>query len=341
MKANVLKFVIALALVTVAGGTTYAEIRHQSADEKTTERTVESSEGDTTAPVISADNVTVTVGEKVDVLKGVTAKDDQDGDISARIVANKSVDTKTAGKQVVRYSATDNSGNIGWTDRTYTIVKPKAEKKAKAVEAVKEEAVVAEEPVVETAAVTEVPIVEAAPETETPAAEQAAQPTEAAAEPTVVTSTIEGTVAAETQPSAPAYQAMTMYINGAAIPYQNGGSAGQSIIDGNPNGTVSTWGGAAVQSGSDGLNSHFIGHNPGIFSAIFGLGGGSQIIVTDSAGNATTYTVSSVTTVDDYATEISTGTNIWDMITGTGGGERITLQTCIDDATNLIVFAYK
>ncbi|MBP1045256.1 sortase [Enterococcus sp. BWM-S5] len=331
MKANGLKFVIALALLTVAGGTTYAEIRHQSADDQITETTTETSDEDTTAPIISADNVTVTVGQKVNVLDGVTAKDDQDGDISARIVADKSLDTSAAGKQIVHYSATDNSGNIGWIDRTYTIVKPKAEKKAEAVADSAEKE----------AAVQEASAIEETPVTDEAAVVEAAPTAEAASETTTVTNTIDGAAAAPQEPSAPAHQAMTMYINGAAIPYQNGGSAGQSIIDGNPNGTVSTWGGAAVQSGSDGLNTHFIGHNPGIFSAIFGLGGGSQIIVTDGAGNATTYTVSSVTTVDDYATEISTGNNIWDMVTGTGGGERITLQTCIDDTTNLIVFAYK
>lgn len=336
MKANVLKFAIAIGLLTIAGGTTYAEIRNQTDNENTVEQAEQVTKEDTTAPVVSAKNVTVTVGQKVNVLDGVTAEDAEDGDISGRIVADKSVDTSKAGKQVVRYSATDNSGNIGWTDRTYTIAKAKEEKKAETADSSQALAVVEEAPAVEaTPATVEAPAIEA----ETPTVE-AAQPAEAANEATApATNTIDQTPAA--QPSAPTYQAMTMYINGAAIPYQNGGSAGQSIIDGNPNGTVSTWGGAAVQSGNDGLNSHFIGHNPGIFSAIFGLGGGSQIIVTDSAGTPTTYTVSSVTKVDDYATEIGTGNNIWDMITGTGGGERITLQTCIDDATNLIVFAYK
>jgi hypothetical protein len=35
------------------------------------------------------------------------------------------------------------------------------------------------------------------------------------------------------------------------------------------------------------------------------------------------------------------GTDYWDQITGSGGGERITLQTCINDDYNLIVFANK
>lgn len=337
MKANVLKVVIAIALLTVAGGTTFAEIRSQSTDENTTEKATETSKEDKTAPVVSVKDVTVTVGQKVNVLEKVKAVDDQDGDISARVVADKSIDTAIAGKQIVRYSATDNSGNIGWAERTYTIVKVKAEKKAEATEHVKEEPAVQETPVVEEEPIAaEATVVEVAPVAETPVVETAAPDVN---EPTTVTNTIGDSTAG--QPSAPAYQAMVMYINGMAIPYQNGGSGGQGIIDGNPNGTVSTWGGAAVQSGDDGLNSHFIGHNPGIFSAIFGVGGGSQIIVTDGAGTPTTYTVSSITKVDDYAAEIGTGNNLWDMITGTGGGERITLQTCIDDATNLIVFAYK
>lgn len=143
-------------------------------------------------------------------------------------------------------------------------------------------------------------------------------------------------------PAAPTYQARSIYIGGVHIPYQNGGQAsGQAIIDGNPHGTASTWGGAAVQSGSDGLSTHFIGHNPGIFASIFQLGIGSTVIVTDSDGTPHTYTVNQLYQVDDYAVELGTGRELWSLITGSGNGEQVVFQACINDHVNLIVIAVK
>ena len=138
------------------------------------------------------------------------------------------------------------------------------------------------------------------------------------------------------------YAPLTLTIKGTAIPYQNGGQeTGQSIIDSNPNGVASTWGGATIQSGDDGQNTHFIGHNPGIFSAIFSLSVGNQIIVTDATGTPTTYTVHSLLHLDDFGVEVGTGIDYFDLIVGATGGERITLQSCIDDDTNLVVIANK
>lgn len=135
-------------------------------------------------------------------------------------------------------------------------------------------------------------------------------------------------------------QADQLMINGQFISYSNAGQgSGQAIIDANPN-QVATWGGAAVQSGNDGANTHFIGHNPGIFNVLFSVGAGAKVEVSDSSNNVTSYTVSQVVTVDDSGMA-EDGTDYWDQITGTGGGERITLQTCINDDYNLIVFANK
>lgn len=165
------------------------------------------------------------------------------------------------------------------------------------------------------------------PVAETPAAEPVATAPATQAAPVATT---------------PTYAPMTLTMNGTVIPYQNGGQgAGQSIIDANPNGVASTWGGAPVQSGDDGQNTHFIGHNPGIFSAVFSLSIGSQIVVTDAAGTPTTYTVQSLLQLDDYGNEVGTGTNYFDFIVGTGGGERISLQSCINDDINLFAIAYK
>lgn len=160
--------------------------------------------------------------------------------------------------------------------------------------------------------------------------------------PAIVEPTQTASASAPEAPAESAYGAMTITMNGQTIPYQNGGQAsGQRVIDSNPTGVASTWGGAAVQSGNDGQNTHFIGHNPGAFATTLSLGPGSQIIVTDTNGTPTTYTVRTLLQLDDYGTEINTGTNYWDLATGTGGGERITLQSCENSKVNLLVFAYK
>lgn len=137
-------------------------------------------------------------------------------------------------------------------------------------------------------------------------------------------------------------QSNTLCINGQTIAYQNGGQgSGQAIIDSNTNGSASTWGGVAVQSGNDGANTHFIGHNPGAFSGLLSVSVGQTIVVTEADGSATTYTINQIVHLDDYGVEVGTGINFWDQVVGAGGGERITLQTCLSDSENLIVFAMK
>lgn len=127
-------------------------------------------------------------------------------------------------------------------------------------------------------------------------------------------------------------------INGQIISYSDAGQgSGQAIIDANPN-QVATWGGSPVQSGSDGTNTHFIGHNPGVFNVLFSLGTGPTIEISDSSNNVSSCTVSQIVTVDDSGMG-EDGVDYWERITGTGGVERITLQTCINDDYNLIVFA--
>lgn len=127
-------------------------------------------------------------------------------------------------------------------------------------------------------------------------------------------------------------------INGRTINFENGGqSRGQAIIDANRS-MVSTWGGSQVHSNDDGLSTHFIGHNPGIFSTLFGLQNGHEISVTDGSGASRIYKVTNIVEVNDNAVS-DDGTDYWNQITGADGGERIVLQTCINDVRNLIVFA--
>ncbi|WP_086312026.1 hypothetical protein A5821_003278 [Enterococcus sp. 7F3_DIV0205] len=258
---------------------------------------------DTIAPKINVPEETVEQNSQVNIYEEVTATDNKDGDITAKVAADETLDTSVVGTQTIHFTATDSSGNTGTADRTFHVV-PKSE-----------------------------PV-------ETPVPQQAEAP---AAQVNVPAEPSQATPAsAPVAPAEPTYGAMTITMNGQTIPYQNGGQgSGQSVIDSNPGGVASTWGGAAVQSGDDGQNTHFIGHNPGAFSTVFSLGAGSQIVVTDANGTPTTYTVSTLLQLDDYGTEIGSGTNYWDLTVGTDGGERITLQSCINDDVNLFVIAYK
>ncbi|MGO3609071.1 MAG: sortase domain-containing protein [Enterococcus sp.] len=129
-----------------------------------------------------------------------------------------------------------------------------------------------------------------------------------------------------------------LYFHGHSLPYQNAGQgSGQGLIDSGA--VIATWGGNPVQSGNDNQNTHFIGHNPGIFAPLLTLSSGDSIIVTDSGNIATTYIVQGIIQVDDSGRDIHSGQDYWDQITSTSGGERITLQTCLSETHNLIVFA--
>lgn len=78
------------------------------------------------APIIKAEDKTLTVGDTFDPKAGVTAKDAEDGDLTDKIeVVKNTVDTKKAGKYEVTYKVTDSDG----ATRTKTIkvtVKEKA-----------------------------------------------------------------------------------------------------------------------------------------------------------------------------------------------------------------------
>lgn len=132
----------------------------------------------------------------------------------------------------------------------------------------------------------------------------------------------------------------TLYILTDAVQYENGGQAqGQAIINENPDGIVSTWGGASVFSGTDGLNTHFIGHNAGAFYILYDLAIGTTFTITDADMNAFTYQVTSVSIVNHTGVDVQTGEDLWEQIVGTQGGERVVLQTCDGDTEDYIIFA--
>lgn len=170
-----------------------------------------------------------------------------------------------------------------------------------------------------------------------PAAQPA--PTEQADSTTASQSAVDPEPAPEPQ-QAPQLTPNILSFLGSSVPYQNGGmGSGQAIIDANPNGTASTWGGATPFSGTDGLNTHFIGHHWGAFDGVLSLANGSVITVFDSNGTPFNYSVYNVATVDQAGNDVNTGYSLYGEITSVGGGERIVLQTCIDETTRRIIFA--
>ena len=133
---------------------------------------------------------------------------------------------------------------------------------------------------------------------------------------------------------APAYASRVLMFAGVTVPY----IIGNESMTAAPGTGAATWGGQANYSNNSGQNTHFIGHNPGSFAAMLSLGIGSPITVTDAAGNPRTYHVYQLATVNPNAVTAS-GQDLWNAITGTGGGQHITLQTCVGNYWRLIAFA--
>jgi len=135
------------------------------------------------------------------------------------------------------------------------------------------------------------------------------------------------------------YAPETIYVSGKVIPFKEGGMAnGQAIIDSDPDGIASTWGGKTPFSGTDGLNTHFIGHHWGAFDPFINLQVGQTVTITDSSGKPFVYAVKTVAVVDTRAVDTTTGRSLYGEITSTGGGERVVFQTCMSETLRRILF---
>ena len=79
------------------------------------------------APVIKAEDKTITVGDTFDPMDGVTATDAEDGNLTSKIEVKKNdVDTTTPGKYEVTYKVTDSEG-ASFTKSITVTVNPKME----------------------------------------------------------------------------------------------------------------------------------------------------------------------------------------------------------------------
>lgn len=128
--------------------------------------------------------------------------------------------------------------------------------------------------------------------------------------------------------------ARTITMGGVAIRY----IIGNRSMGAAPGNGAATWGGRTNYSNTSGQNTHFIGHNPGSFAVMTSLGIGSAIRVTDAQGTGRTYHVYQIAKVNPNGVTANK-VDLWNQIVGTGGGQRITLQTCLGSYWREIVFA--
>ena len=252
-------------------------------------------------PTITVSNSVIGVGSKFDLLDGVAVSDNSGHNLMGKLSTSGEVDVSTAGDYTIEYSVSDYHGNETKAARVVSVV-------------------------------WDVPITPV-----TQAMESVVSSVESDSSELPNATEVVDEPAPAARAISPMYEPMTINMLGATLYYQNGGmGSGQAIIDSGY--IASTWGGASVQSGGDGMNSHIIGHNPGVFAIMFSATIGTNIVVTDAVGTPTTYVVSSVYQTDDLGIT-SSGQYFYDDITGTGGGERVTFQACANDDINLIVVA--
>ncbi|GFH40977.1 sortase domain-containing protein [Lactococcus insecticola] len=140
------------------------------------------------------------------------------------------------------------------------------------------------------------------------------------------------------------YGTTTMTIGTNTLYYDNIGRdnmKAQNYINNDPQHHVATWGGKPIQDNFDGHNTHFIGHNPGVFHILKAVQIGDKITVKDDYNTAEIYRVAKIFIVNDegYMVDDHRQNRLQEMI-GIGTKEQITLQTCLSETTNLVVIAY-
>lgn len=74
-------------------------------------------------PVINGiDDIEIQVGETIDLMSGVKAKDDLEGDITSRIIVSGHVDNMTPGIYEIMYTVSDKDGNTTQVIRKVTVI---------------------------------------------------------------------------------------------------------------------------------------------------------------------------------------------------------------------------
>lgn len=297
------------------------------------QRTVTVNVRDTMPPVITSPaTMAVTQGMDFPVDK-VTVTDQLATTIGTDALKVSGFDPDQVGEQKVQLQASDTSGNTTKKEVVVTVKAPEvkpvaAESKATApvAEAEPEESVA--EKAVESPAestTTENTVTESSEAS----AEASSESTEA--NPEVIERSQETVASQEASTVAPTETSVLRFA-GSTVPFIQYGGASAA-----PSSGAGAWMGNG--NVSDGAPTHFIGHNPGDFAGVMGLSVGSAITVVDGSGNERTYTVYEVIDVTDdgYNTNDPSDDVFPRMLYA--GGERISLQTCINDSVNRCVLA--
>ncbi|MDT2763888.1 hypothetical protein P7H31_06150 [Enterococcus asini] len=293
---------------------------------------------DTMPPVITSPaTLTVTQGTDFPVDK-VTVTDQLATTIDTNALKVSGFDPNQVGEQKVQLQASDTSGNTTTKEVLVTVKAPEAKPvateskatptvaEAKTEESVAEKAV--ESPAESSA--TE----NTATESSEASAESSSESTEANPE---VTESSQETVASQdaSTPEATTVaprETSVLRFAGSTVPFIQYGGASTA-----PSSGAGAWMGNG--NVSDGAPTHFIGHNPGDFAGVMGLSVGSAITVVDGSGNERTYTVYEVMDVtDDGYNANDPSDDVFPRMLY-AGGERISLQTCINDSVNRCVLA--
>lgn len=134
----------------------------------------------------------------------------------------------------------------------------------------------------------------------------------------------EDAIATETAPTVPSPLANVIYFHGHYIPFVQGNPADETAPRSN---VASTWiGGGHVD---DGMNTYFIGHNPGVFSSVMNLKIGDEIVVWDESGASRSYFVFDALVLPNASNYFAYESRL------SPSGESITLQTCVADNRNV------
>lgn len=293
---------------------------------------------DTMPPVITSPaTLTVTQGTDFPVDK-VTVTDQLATTIGTDALKVSGFDPNQVGEQKVQLQASDTSGNTTTKEVLVTVKAPEAKPVAtesKATPTVAEAE--PEESVAEKAV--EMPAESSATEnTATKSSEAFAEASSESTEanPEVIESSQETVASQEASTPEASTVAPTetsvLRFAGSTVPFIQYGGASSA-----PSSGAGAWMGNG--NVSDGAPTHFIGHNPGDFAGVMGLSVGSAITVVDGSGNERTYTVYEVIDVtDDGYNANDPSDDVFPRMLY-AGGERISLQTCINDSVNRCVLA--
>lgn len=323
---------------------------------------------DDVAPIITVAKELVVESGAVFPLEAVTASDDTGGKLAPANLTIKGYDRQKVGEQKVMIEARDQAGNLATKQVIVTVMEKTPN--APAVEAktdqdtqrTSEETATAKETEATTTASTDEAGASAKVEESTASKaiattessvsasqcqndgnsglaqevssesveESAAEPPTSESEATTATpASSEEKVGSRPESTV---VASSLQFAGVSIPFVQSQGVGAAPATG-----AGAWLGTG--NTTDGAPTHFIGHNPGDFSAVMSLGVGAVITVTDGNGNARSYTVYEVIDVtDDGYNNNDLTDDVYPRMLD-AGGERISLQTCITDTVNRCVLA--